>query len=404
MGIAHQANATTGSYPHIEPVIITDPPYYDNISYADLSDFFYIWLRPLLRDMYPDMFSGMLTPKTEELIVAPRFRNGRNRFEEGLSKALNAMQTNSNFDIPSSIVYGYKQQKQRDGEQASTGWETMLNAVINAGYEIVGTWPMRTELANRQNSLDANSLASSVIIVIRPRSSDALTATRQLFLEELDTELPIALDRLTRGGHIAPADLPQSAIGPGMEIYSKYSRVETISGDPVTVREALQQINRVIGEYMDQQEGELDSVSRFCVDWQKTHAYQEASFGDAENIATRQKPLRIRHRQHPQPHQRRTRHRPTAPNLRIPPRSQIPHDRHHRMGRLYEDGIPPRHQQRKRRRHPRVRQNRQTHGRKPRLRRTSSSHPLQPLRQPKPTPRRLHLQPTSLRVAKHPRR
>ena len=285
LSVAHQADATTTSYPQIEPVIVTDPPYYDNISYADLSDFFYIWLRPLLRDIYPDMFSGILTPKSEELIVAPRFKDGRNRFEDGLSKALNAMQINSNVDIPSSIVYGYKQQEQRDGEQASTGWETMLNAVKNAGYEIVGTWPMRTELANRQNSLDTNSLASSVIIVIRPRSSDALTATRQLFLEELDTELPIALERLTRGGHIAPADLPQSAIGPGMEIYTKYSRVETISGDPVTVREALQQINRVIGEYMDQQEGELDSVSRFCVDWLKTHAYHAAPFGDAENIA-----------------------------------------------------------------------------------------------------------------------
>ena len=283
-GDAHQADATTATYSNVQPVVVTDPPYYDNISYADLSDFFYVWLRPLLRDIYPGMFSGILTPKSEEMIVAPRFKNGRKRFEEGLSRALKTMQFNSNIDVPSSIVYGYKQQEHRRGEHASTGWDTMLNAVINAGYEIVGTWPMRTELANRQNSLDTNSLASSVIIVIRPRPNIAQVSTRQHFLEELNVELPIALDRLTRGGRIAPADLPQAAIGPGMEIYSKYERVETISGELVTVREALQQINRVIGAYFDREEGELDRNSRFCVDWLKTHGYAEGRYGEADNI------------------------------------------------------------------------------------------------------------------------
>ena len=284
-GNSIQVDASTNDYAANGQVIVTDPPYYDNISYADLSDFFYVWLRPLLRDTYPDVFSGILTPKSEEMIAAPRFSDPRRRFEDSLLKTSQLIRQNCNKEIPSSIFYAYKQQEEQRGGQASTGWETMLNSVIRAGFQIVHTWPMRTERSARSNALSANSLASSVVLVCRPRQEDAIIATRQEFLDELDTELRIALRSLTRDGHIAPADLPQSAIGPGMEIYSKYSRVETISGEPVTVREALQQINRVIGEYIDQQEGELDSVSRFCIDWVKIHSYNEGPFGDAENIA-----------------------------------------------------------------------------------------------------------------------
>ena len=284
-GNAFQANASSRNNLVDDPVIVTDPPYYDNIGYADLSDFFYVWLRPLLRDIYPGLFAGMLTPKSEEMVAAPIFDDPRKWFEESLNYTFAGIRGRCNNEYPSSFFYAYKQQEETRGGQASTGWETMLSSIVSAGFHIVSTWPMRTELSNRPRSLGSNALASSVVLVCRPRPEDAIIATRQEFFDELDTELPIALDRLTGDGHIAPADLPQSAIGPGMEIYSKYSRVETISGESVTVREALQQINRVIGEYIDQQEGELDTVSRFCVDWLKTHAYLEAQYGDAENIA-----------------------------------------------------------------------------------------------------------------------
>ncbi len=284
-GQVTQQDASLTNYNVDRPMIVTDPPYYNNIGYADLSDFFYVWLRPMLRDIYPGLFAGILTAKSEEMIAAPRFSHARQRFEDLLFKTSELIRLNCSNEFPSSLFYAYKQQEeQRDG-QVSTGWETMLNSVLEAGFQIVGTWPVRTERTGRPRQIGANALASSVVLVCRPRPEDASIATRQEFFDELDTELPIALDRLTRDGHIAPADLPQSAIGPGMEIYSKYSRVETISGDPVTVREALQQINRFIGEYIDQQEGELDSVSRFCVDWVKIHSYNEGPFGDAENIA-----------------------------------------------------------------------------------------------------------------------
>ena len=281
-----QADAASATFDTTRgPVIATDPPYYDNISYADLSDFFYVWLRPLLRDAFPDVFSAILTPKSEEMIAAPRFIDPRKRFEDSLLKTSQLIRQSCNREIPSSIFYAYKQQEEQHGGQASTGWETMLNSVIRAGFQIVHTWPMRTERSARSNALSANSLASSVVLVCRPRPEDAATATRQGFFDELDTKLPIALDQLTRDGHIAPADLPQAAIGPGMEIYSKYSRVETISGERVTVRDALQHINRTIGEYLDKQEGELDDVSRFCVDWIKIRGYKDGPFGEAEDNA-----------------------------------------------------------------------------------------------------------------------
>ena len=266
-------------------LFITDPPYYDNIGYADLSDFFYVWLRPLLRDVYPDLFGGILTPKEQEIVAAPRFQNPRQRFEDGLLRSLRGIRSGTSIEHPSSMFYAYKQQEETKNGRRISGWETMLNALVASGFCITRTWPMRTESSYRPRSHDSNALASSVAVIVRPRPISAEVATRQEFLDELETDLPLALDRLTRDGHIAPADLPQSAIGPGMQIYSKYSRVETISGDAVSVREALQEINRVIGEYFDRQEGELDGVSRFCVRWVKSHGYGEGAFGDAENIA-----------------------------------------------------------------------------------------------------------------------
>ena len=284
-GIAYQSNAITSDIKARSPAIVTDPPYYDNIHYADSSDFFYVWLRSQLREQYPELFSSLLTPKQDEM-VANRFRhtNAGQWFEDQLFGAIKSARTQCSEDVPSSLFYAYKQRVTEVDGQVSTGWEKMLNATIRSGFRIVRTWPMRTERSTRLKD-NANTLASSVVMVCRPRTDHTSTATRQEFLAELEIELPIALDGLTRGGHIAPADLPQSAIGPGMEVYSRYSRIETISGDPVTVREALQQINRVIGEYFDKEEGELDAISRFCVDWLKTHGYKEARYGDAENIA-----------------------------------------------------------------------------------------------------------------------
>ena len=282
----YQADAASDIHTKISPIIITDPPYYDNIGYADLSDFFYVWLRPLLRKIHPDLFSGILTPKTEEMVAIPsRFKDARQRFEELLSQALGRMRERSSSKFPVSIFYAYKQQEQMRGGRASTGWETMLNAATSVGFQIVGTWPMRTELANRPRSLGSNALASSVVLVCRPRPADASVASRRQFLDELAHELPPALDQLTREGHIAPTDLPQAAIGPGIKVYSQYSRVETISGERVTVREALAAINQVIDAYEEQQEGELDAKTRFCRRWLQQHGHADGPFGDAEVLS-----------------------------------------------------------------------------------------------------------------------
>ena len=282
---AYQADAATTRDAGDGVVIVTDPPYYANIGYADLSDFFYVWLRPVLQDFYPDLFASMLTPKNEEIVAAPRFNAAHQRFENLLEKALTLIRSRCSPEFPASIYYAYKQQvRQKDGE-VSTGWETMLSALIIAGFQVVGTWPMRIEKSNRLRSLGSNSLASSVVLVCRPRPYDAPVATRRHFLDALEVELPRALDQLTREGHIAPVDLAQAAIGPGMQVYSRFSRVETIGGEPVPVREALVAINRVIAEYDERQQGELDSATRFCVDWLRQYGYAEKHYGEAEVLA-----------------------------------------------------------------------------------------------------------------------
>ena len=269
------------------PIIVTDPPYYDNIDYADLSDFFYVWLRPLLRDIHPELFAGILTPKTEEMTAIPgRFLEPRQRFEDLLGQTLNLVRERCSPEFPSSIFYAYKQQEEEREGRSSTGWETMLTAVVNAGFEIVGTWPMRTERSARSNAMGANALASSIVLVCRPRPDNAASATRREFFDALEVELPVALNHLNRESHIAPVDLAQAAIGPGMQAYSRYSRVETIGGEPVTVRDALAAINQAIANYDERQEGEFDPPTRFCLDWLKQHGYAEGPYGQAETLAT----------------------------------------------------------------------------------------------------------------------
>ena len=280
----YQADASTTSNIEKGPIIITDPPYYSNINYADISDFFYVWLRPVLRDNYPELLAGILTPKAEEMIAAPRFEEPRQHFEEGLNKALKLMREHCIDDYPSSIFYAYKQQEEERGGQTSTGWETMLNALIDSGFQIVGTWPILTEQTAALKT-NVNSLASSIILVCRPRPEDAPSVTRQQFLDELADEMHKALDQLTHEGHIAPTDLAQSAIGPGMEIYSKYSSVTYISGKRFTVRDALMAINLEIQKYDERETGDLDAESQFCVTWLKQHGFDEGEYGVAETLS-----------------------------------------------------------------------------------------------------------------------
>ena len=284
-GEARQANAATTIHTNEGPVIVTDPPYYDNVGYADLSDFFYVWLRSALRDVHPELFVGIATPKDDEMTASPRFETPRQHFEETMAGALDTIRERCTPDFPSSIFYAYKQQEEEREGVVSTGWDTMLTALVRARFQIVATWPMHTEMANRPRGLGSNSLATSVVLVCRPRAEDAAYATRREFLDALDAELPAALDHLTREGHIAPVDLAQAAIGPGMEVYSRYAGVETIAGEPVTVREALGAINRAVAAYHRGEQGALDAPSRFCVDWLRQHGMGEGPYGDAETLA-----------------------------------------------------------------------------------------------------------------------
>ena len=281
----YQADAATTIHADNGPVIVTDPPYYASIGYADLSDFFYIWLRPMLRDYYPDLFAGIMTPKNEEMIAAPQFENADKRFEELMSKTLQLIRQRCSPEFPSSIFYAYKQQEQKRDGVASTGWETMLTALINSGFQIVGTWPMRTERTGRTRQIASNALASSVILVCRPRPEEAPIASRSDFITALEREMPAKLDQLTREAHIAPVDLRQAAIGLGMSVYSRYQNVTTLSGEAVAVRQALISINDTLDAYLRDQAGELDAESRFCLDWLRAYPNGNGDFGTAENLA-----------------------------------------------------------------------------------------------------------------------
>lgn len=273
--------------------ISTDPPYYDNIGYADLSDFFYVWLRQSLRHTYPKLFSTMLVPKHEELVATP-YREGRGKegardfFEEGMFSTFKQVNKYAREDVPVTIYYAFKQSEtetKNDVEStASTGWETMLSAIIRAGFSITGTWPMRTEMANRSIASGSNALASSIVLVCRKRPENAPMGTRRDFVMALKRELGPALDKL-RSSNIAPVDLAQSAIGPGIGVYSCYSQVLEADGSPMTVRAALQLINQEVDAYFSDQDGELDRESRFCVDLYTQKAFDTIKFGEADVLA-----------------------------------------------------------------------------------------------------------------------
>lgn len=272
-------------------VISTDPPYYDNIDYADLSDFFYVWLRQSLKSVFPQMYSTIQTPKTEELVATP-YRFGSKKeamlhFESGMGQALKSMYHEATDDVPVTIYYGYKQSEAIKTEEgfavSSTGWETMLQSIIKAGFSITGTWPIRTELTTALKA-SMNALASSIVLVCRKRPEDAPMGTRRDFVMALKRELGPALDKL-RSSNIAPVDLAQSAIGPGIGVYSRYSQVLEADGSPMTVRAALQLINQEVDAYFSDQDGELDRESRFCVDLYTQKAFDTIKFGEADVLA-----------------------------------------------------------------------------------------------------------------------
>jgi putative DNA methylase len=291
-GKASQADATT-----LQPdsgIVSTDPPYYDNISYADLSDFFYVWLRRSLSDIYPDLFVTMLVPKIEELVATSyRFEGGKAEaesfFEGGLRQAFSRLSKGQAAEFPATVYYAFKQAETEtrggDGSQtASTGWETMLEGLISSGFQITGTWPMRTELANRMVGRDTNVLASSIVLACRVRPATAAEVTRQQFLREMRQKLAEDL-RPLQHSNIAPVDLAQAAIGPGMAIYSKYSRVREASGDSLRVREALALINQVLDEVLAEQDEEYDPETRWAITWYETHGMNDGPYGDAEGLS-----------------------------------------------------------------------------------------------------------------------
>jgi len=270
-------------------VVSTDPPYFDNIGYADLSDFFYVWIRHVLRSVFPQLFVTLATPKAEELIASPYRHGGKEGAEafflNGMTKALGQLVDETHPAYPVTIYYAFKQSEtDSDAATTSTGWETFLDAVTRAGFAISGTWPMRTEMRTRQIAMGTNALASSIVLVCRSRPKDAPIATRREFVNRLKTELPEAL-RLLQHGNIAPVDLAQAAIGPGMAVFTRYSKVVDAVGEPLSVREALALINQVLDEVLAEQEGDFDADTRWAVAWFEQNGFEEGEFGQADVLA-----------------------------------------------------------------------------------------------------------------------
>ena len=294
-GIVEQANAAELDGKPNSVAICTDPPYYDNIGYADLSDLFYVWLRKSLSDVYPETLDTVLTPKQEELIADEHRHGGKEPachfFEDGLRRAFSGMCRCQRLDVPTTVFYAFKQSESEEDDedsgnshQASTGWETMLEALRSAGYVVTGTWPMRTEQAKRMRDKGANALASSIVLVCRPRPDDAPLATRKEFITALRRELPDALRNLQRGS-IAPVDLAQAAIGPGMAVFTRYAKVMESDGSPMTVRTALGLINQALDEVLAEQEGEFDGDTRWALAWFEQFGMDDGPFGDAETLS-----------------------------------------------------------------------------------------------------------------------
>lgn len=292
-GNVSQLDASKTLFPGITPIICTDPPYYDMIGYSDLADFFYIWLRRSLSKIFPNLFSTVLTPKSEEIVAMPhRFggdkKKARQFFLENLSKTLKLIQKNSRQDFPTIIFYAYKQEEEDHDNYnvtafTSSGWETMLEALISSGFQIVGTWPIRTERNIGWKGI-VNSLASSIVLVCRQKPNEAPLATMREFSSALRKELPAALAALQHGS-IAPVDLAQASIGPGMAIFSRYLKVLEADGGNMSIRTALQIINQELDAFLNAQDSELDPETRFCLAWFEQYGIDKGHFGEADVLA-----------------------------------------------------------------------------------------------------------------------
>jgi putative DNA methylase len=287
-GFACASDAQTQSL-SLDKVISTDPPYYDNIGYADLSDFFYVWLRRSLKPIFPDLFATLAAPKAEELVATPYRHGGKAKAEtfflNGMTRAMHRLAEQAHPAFPVTIYYAFKQ-AETDSEQGTTntGWDTFLAAVIEAGFAITGTWPMRTERGARAIGIGSNALASSIILVCRRRTADAFSATRREFVSALKSELPKALAHL-QAGNIAPVDLAQAAIGPGMAVYTRYTKVLDAGGKPLTVRAALALINETLDEALAKQEGDFDGDSRWALTWFEQSGFGDGEYGIAEQLS-----------------------------------------------------------------------------------------------------------------------
>ena len=285
-GRVFQADASVG--PLGGALISTDPPYYDNIGYSDLSDFFYVWLRRSLRSVHTNLLSTMLVPKAEELVANP-YRNGskdgaREFFEKGFRRVFARARETALPHFPITVYYAFKQSDAGDDGTASTGWETLLDGMIRSGWAITATWPMRSERGGRMRDVGANALASAIVLALRPRPEDASTTDRRGLIAALHAELPDALRKLQQGT-IAPVDLPQAAIGPGMAVFSRYARVIENDGTTMTVRSALARINEILDQVLNEQEGDFDAATRFAIAWYRQHGYTTGKFGVADDLA-----------------------------------------------------------------------------------------------------------------------
>lgn len=270
-------------------VVSTDPPYYDNIGYSDLSDYFYVWLRKSLRTIHPSVVGTMLTPKADELVANPYRHDGKQGAEKFFIEGFNSVfhrirEDDANPDVPMTVYYAYKQQDRGKDGTSSTGWHTLLDGLIQSGWEITATWPMRSELKNRMLSHGTNALASSILLACRPRPAEARAVARRAFVAALKSELPEALRTLMQGA-IAPVDLAQAAIGPGISVFSRYAKVREADGSDMSVRDALQLINATLDEVLGEQESDLDSDTRFAVRWYRQYGWEADSSGIADQLA-----------------------------------------------------------------------------------------------------------------------
>lgn len=274
-------------------IISTDPPYYNNIGYADLSDFFYVWMRRNLASIYPSLFSTISVPKAEELVATPHRHGGKEQAEEffmtGMEQSMSHLAESVHSGFPVTIYYAFKASETSSGDTSNTGWETFLQALLRAGFAITGTWPLRTEGAGRLIANGTNALASSIVLVCRKRPDDAAVVSRRHFISELVQAMPDALeDMMGEDEHtspVAPVDLAQAAIGPGMEIFSQYKAVLKADGSPMSVHEAMIEINRNIAEYLNPSGSSFDAATLFCDAWYQQYGWREGAFGEADVLA-----------------------------------------------------------------------------------------------------------------------